>query len=537
MKQTAANIAGVVVRWGLCAVIVWAFVWGVAQFYLPGKGFTFFLSLGDRNQAHYLPELRGIAPYIEAKSLGYDAQQYVQLAMRPQLSAPELATAVDTLPYRARRILLSWTAWLVAGGDPVRAVHVFSVQNVVAWLALAGLLLRWLPPANGENIARWSGVLFSVGLIWSVRGALLDGPSLLLIAVGVALAERGQPWWSALVLGFSGLAKETNLLAGVVVLPAAYEGLRDWRSWFGQCVLLVLPLVLWLGCLLVWIGTQGDSGTHNFGLPLAGYLTKWQVVLHHMRSHGFDSYERYNVPVLVALLTQCLFFLLRPRWTEFWWRVGAANAVLMLFLGDAVWEIFPCAAVRVLLPMQLAFNIVVPRGGGRWWALLILGNLSLLSMPSLLKPPAQESHRIVGTQTLRIDAISGRSVEVTYGAGWLASERSLLEYWRWADGSAELTIVNPQSTALAAELRFGLRSPVVRQLQVCAPEKTLWSGEISKTRRDVLFAVVLPPGKTCFRFVTSDPATSPGHGDPRQLTFSMRDLQVVLRERIDRTSP
>jgi len=60
---------------------------------------------------------------------------------------------------------------------------------------------------------------------------------------------------------------------------------------------------------------------------------------------------------------------------------GASYAVLMIFLGDAVWESYPSAAARVLLPMTVAFNILVPRG--KWWPiLLVVGNLGVLASPT-----------------------------------------------------------------------------------------------------------------------------------------------------------
>jgi hypothetical protein len=516
--------------WLACAAAIGAFLWIVAQFYLPGKGFTFFATFGDRMQARYLPELKAINYYSQENGWGYDAQYYAQLAMRPRLSNPALAQALDSLPYRARRILLSWTAWLLGGGDPVRALQVFSLQNVVAWLLLAALLWRWFPPTNCENFFRWGGVLFSAGLIWSVRGALLDGPSLLLIAVGVALAEAGRPWWSAVVLGVSGLAKETNLLAGAALAPAPQEVRRDWRGLAGRAGLLVLPLALWLVCLWVWLGTVGDSGARNFGLPLMAYLAKWRETLQLLRVDGLESFERFNVPVLVALLVQTLFFLLRPRWRETWWRIGAAYAVLMIFLGAAVWEGYPSAAVRVLLPMQLAFNIAVPRGGRGWLVLLLLGNLTLFSTPDLLKPPGRESYRVEGPRALRMVEGTGRLVEVAFDAAWYPGERSFWEYWRWAKDSASFTIRNPHPFAMAGDVRFGLRSVDPRHVRVFNGGQLVWEGNVALRRQDIDVSTVLPPGDQTWRIETSEPAILPGNGDQRRLTFSLRDLEIVLQQ-------
>ena len=62
----------------------------------------------------------------------------------------------------------------------------------------------------------------------------------------------------------------------------------------------------------------------------------------------------------------------------------------MIFLGAAVWEGYPGAASRVLLPMTLAFNILVPRGW-KWWGVLLLGNLSVFATYDTLRAPARES--------------------------------------------------------------------------------------------------------------------------------------------------
>jgi hypothetical protein len=54
-----------------------------------------------------------------------------------------------------------------------------------------------------------------------------------------------------------------------------------------------------------------------------------------------------------------------------------AYALLMTVLGPAVWEGDPGAMSRVLVPMTIAFNVLLFRG--RWsWTFWCLGNLSVL---------------------------------------------------------------------------------------------------------------------------------------------------------------
>ncbi len=193
----------------------------------------------------------------------------------------------------------------------------------------------------------------------------------------------GWPWLAAVMLGAAGLGRETNILGGAAL---AWPRENTWREWEGMMMrglVVVLPLVVWLSCLRHWLGQSGSAGTGNFGLPLSGYLGKWREMGAQFGVSRLGTVTNGSLAMLVALTTQLLFFGLRPRWKETWWRVGAAYSVLMIFLGPAVWAGHPGAAGRVLLPMTLAFNILVPHGR-RWWLVLLLGNLTVLAAPSHL---------------------------------------------------------------------------------------------------------------------------------------------------------
>ena len=65
---------------------------------------------------------------------------------------------------------------------------------------------------TGRGLALWVGCLFSHGLLWSVRFALLDGPSLLLTMVAIVAVERGHPLWSSGLVGVNALGRETNVM-------------------------------------------------------------------------------------------------------------------------------------------------------------------------------------------------------------------------------------------------------------------------------------------------------------------------------------
>jgi hypothetical protein len=86
----------------------------------------------------------------------------------------------------------------------------------------------------------------------------------------------------------------------------------------------------------------------------------------------------------VALTTQTL-YLVRARNTQnTWWRAGAAYIALLPFLGPAVWEGYPGAVTRIVLPLTFAFNVQLVSASRGFWVLWLLGNVNILSSFAVL---------------------------------------------------------------------------------------------------------------------------------------------------------
>ena len=518
------------------------FTWIVAHYYIPGKGFTYLIEFGELNHRVFLPEVKAVNHFEVPGSHGYDGQWYAQIAVRPHVGDPELNAAVDLLPYRARRILFAWTAWAAGFGDPIRVLNAYALQNVICWYILAALLMRWFPPQSFENFFRWGTLLFSFGLVFSVRASLVDGPSLLLVALGMALIETKRPFWAALVLGVSGLGKDTSVLsASALTIPNSRRP-RAWILWLSQVVMILSPVILWVICLEKWIGGGNSVGTNNFSYFGQAFYHKALDATATLLAEGRtpQSVALFDFAVLLGLLAQFLFFLVHIRWRDSWWRLGASYAALMVFLGDSVWADYPSAAARVLLPMTLAFNILVPRG--RWWpVVLLIGNLGVIGSADFLRSTMPDTisdcYVVEGPWALRFSSRGNFGVAAEYGSQtWWSPERERMpgkrteDYWRWSSGDSSISIHNPQPFGIVADVSFGLATVDPRTVTVTRGDGVVWVGPLKPDRdNDALIpGLVLGPGDTVLRFHSDRPAVRPEMGEHRLFAFSVRDLKIVL---------
>ena len=362
------------------------FVTSITKLHEPEAGMTVLIRFGGQFEDRVLPSVRAVPRHVEENSAGYDGQFYAQLAVDPFLRDPALGDALDAPAYRARRIFFSWTAFLLGLGQPRWVLQAYATQYVVLWLLLAWVLCRWFPPRDLQSLCLWFGCMFSHGVVISVIAAVPDGASMLLLALSVLAIERGRARRAAGLVGLAGLAKDINLLwSAVLIVP---DGLKryGWRDLCLWGLMVAGPLSLWMLYVAASLDFEDLGGGRNFAPPLAGYLENWSLTLAALGDEGWDSYARLSLYAMIGLTTQGAVLLAVRDWRNPWWRAGVGSVVLMTVLGPAVWEGYPGAVTRVLLPMTFAFNAVLPKN--RWfWPLFVLGNLSILPGLEVLRVP------------------------------------------------------------------------------------------------------------------------------------------------------
>jgi len=451
-------------------VLLAGFVWLAGQHWHPHYGFTRFLQMDAVSATTTLPELRS-APLF-THEYGYDGHYYAQLAARPAVNDPALAGAIDNVGYRGRRILLSWLAWAAGGGEPVAAVRAFAWLNLLLWAALAALLWQIFPCRGWRETLAWAGVLFSAGVLHSVRLALTDLLALVLVAGAAVMAGRERRGFAATLLGLGGLARETALLGAVTLLPPGRGTPADWRRTAGWLVLIAAPLVLWV-VYLRWVLGPSEPGLRNFTLPLAGWAAKWGEAIHGLRTEP-DRYLALTALLAhVALTVQVVYLLRWPEPSNRWWRLGAVYAGLMLLLGTAVWQGHPGAATRVLLPLVLAFNVmaVTARASAGW---LVAGNLSVLGGVLALWVVPQSTHELTAGR------LAGGSFVVHTDSRWHPVERGRTRTWAWGatDGGLRFDF-QPRADAVR-QARLAVLGLTPRLLEIRQGGRVLWRGEIGE---------------------------------------------------------
>jgi hypothetical protein len=523
MKELMLRLWEWRVRLGYLALAIF-FLSLVARFHVPGTGFSSLLSIGSRLDEKAVARLQAVPHYVYENSWGYDGTYYVQLALHPSLDEPKkLGKSLDNLSYRARRILPSWVSWTLGLGRPEWIVQVFSLLNVAVWFALGWVLLRWLPAVSWGNLLRWGGVMFSHGMCMSVRNSLADAPGLLLVAMAVAAVERGRRSSAAFALGAAMFTKETSLLAVTALMPARGSGARAWLRAAGLGALIVLPFIGWLGYVSWRAGANHDVGLGNFAWPLAGLAEKCGVVLGELAASGAGPEVVGSLLVVIALVTQASFLLLRRQPARAWWRVGASFAVLMLLVAQPVWEGYPGAATRVLLPMTLAFNLLVPRGR-RWLPILLLGNLSAIVGVNEFSAPPHENFVVSGESAVRA------RLKLERGTGWYVAEGADGRQWRWSSGTARLRLVNRSAEATAMRLRGEIAAVRGSQITIRAAGVVVWTGAVGIKRREFESTVfTLPPGAALRVEFSSDvPGVAFVEGDARVLAFALYDMDIAV---------
>jgi len=504
---------------------IWSSAYGVTRFIIIGHEFN------QRGLAVYRATPKYMDPYPPDR-WGFDGQHYAQLALDPLLRDSQTKQAIDNPPYRARRILMPWLAWLLGLGRPFWVLNAYAMLNPLFWIGFA-VMMGWLfRPYGWAGLAGFAAMLLTCGIIESMRGSLTDFPAFVLMTLAVITGGSG----GAGLLALAGLTREVN----VIGLAGLLEFKPPWAEALKKNIRLGLiavgPILLWWGYIAwrlrmhaAWDGDNLDWPMRAIGQKFAEFIVA--------AGHGgiawaqfYRDYEFHALLTIIATLTQCFYLLTHREWGNRLWRMAAIFVPLFLCIGYPAWASH-FTVTRHALPITLGFNLVLAmRPSRRWLLWFLLGNCFVpygifeFSFYGREKLPRAE-YTVVGVPREDAAAFSAR-----FGPGWLGSETGIRKIWRWADGErAILVISNAHAQSCTLRLAFDTTSPALRDLQVSVSGTVVWSGRLDYALKSVRTQeFTLPPGETVVKFETSQPPTSPGIDDPRQLTFMLSGLELIV---------
>lgn len=498
------------------------FVALTARFWDPCYGFTKFLQFDSTDYPAAVREMRRDPVYVYPGKDGYDGFSYAEVAYHPLLNTPELKPALGNVPYRARRILASGAAFLLAGGSRGPAAAIYAALNLAIWPLFALLAWKLLPVRDGRSYAIWLSLVFTAGVLHSVRLALTDLLGVALFGLAMLLAERGRKgMWAMFALG--GLARETVLGFATAGWQGPWNSPRAWLRNLGWSIVAGLPLLLWMAYVRQVAGAA-PQGIGNFTWPFTGWVGKWDEIVTGLREQPqFLGLELATLGAFLGLTAQGVYFLLRPRPDNGWWRAGMAGVLMLIFLGPSVWEGNPGAALRVLLPMSLAFAVLLTRDRAAWgW--IVTGALPVVSgIVALAVVPFHAREIVTGRS-------HGLAYAVRLGPGYFGAEHAKSRTWSWAGRSGTLEVKTwPRDASVDGKtvtLKLGLRSLSERTVQAVAGNRVLWTGPVGPKLMAVEIPGIARAGES-LRLATEEPLAPEGSGaDARQLGFAIYDPRI-----------
>lgn len=362
-----------------CAlVIAVVFAAVVVPHFHRDTGLTSLIRFGEKHRQLLAPELAGVPVYLVPHHDGFDGQYYAHMALHPPWMYHDLREHYDFPAYRLRRIFLPTLAWTLGLGKPLWIVHLYSLFNLVSWLALAWLLTAWLPLQNWINFGRWTACLLAAGVLESLRASLTDLPSLLLTLAAMRLWEGRRTRSGAVAFTVGVLTRDTVALS---VLGLLWPHPPDRRGFARLGVLgglIVLPMALWALYVAHYFPGSSVGGVQgNFSWPFHAVVGTTTDALAHLR-HGVEDNGRFTfrLVTLFSFAVQAGVVLSGWRRGPRWLRMALPFILLFPFLGLPVWE-GPWGLWRAILPVTVAFCFLVP--ANRWfWPLLLAGSLPSL---------------------------------------------------------------------------------------------------------------------------------------------------------------
>ena len=117
-------------------------------------------------------------------------------------------------------------------------------------------------------------------------------------------------------------------------------------------------------------------------------------------------------------------------------------------------------------------------------------------------------------------------LQLNYGEGWYAEERSGPRRWRWCNGQGRITVTNPLGKPVHVQLRLLLQAFLSRDVTLQLNDRALSKRSVDKSSTQVVeFDNFYVPSGQSTLTLAGDFAV-PGGGDDRKLAFALYGFEM-----------
>jgi hypothetical protein len=228
---------------------------------------------------------------------------------------------------------------------------------------------------------------------------------------------------------------------------------------------------------------RSDLGGGNFARPAVGMIQKWSETISTIATSPRDPLAWATVLAMLGLMAQVALLLRHWRPADPAWRVGAAFTAFMLTLGPTVWEGSPGAALRVLVPLNLAANLVALRAHAAiGW--LVACNLTVCAGVLAFRDVPRDGREVA--MAMRAGAAS----VLQLGDSWTGWEFDAEQPWGSTRSPGRIIVRTwPPSADVSVLLNFALQSPKPSIVTIADGNDVVWRGPLAEGRK---VPVVLP---------------------------------------------
>ena len=262
----------------VCGVVFlfYLFIVCVGLFFFNNKDLRDFALISEKfaKQSTVSPTIKYDPNYKYYQS-GFDGQYVYFIAVDP-INA-RYYTDVDS--YRYGRILYPILAWVLSLGQANLVPLALILINLIAIVLGTWLIAKW---CAGHGFSPWIGLIYGLyaGNVVSFVTDISDLLANMLVVLGVYLYyyHPRKIWSIAVVFSLAALARETTLIFPALYVlqmwfvkdgPAPADQPRSKRTVIIFTLILAVPILLWRGFLIIWLGV--DSMVQGYSVIEHGY--------------------------------------------------------------------------------------------------------------------------------------------------------------------------------------------------------------------------------------------------------------------------